>query len=100
VTQRSREIGIRVAMGSTPGGIFRIVVGQGLRVAGVGLVVGAVASVLLTRLMTSMLFEVSPADPRVMAVVALLLGGVALLACVIPARRATGVDPVTVLTWQ
>ncbi len=100
VTQRTREIGIRVAIGSTPKQIFRIVVGQGLRVAGLGLVLGAVASVVLTRLMVSMLFEISPTDPRVMAAVALVLGAVALLACLIPARRATSVDPVSALTAQ
>jgi len=100
VTQRTREIGIRVAMGSTPRDIFRIVVGQGLRVAGVGLVLGALASVVLTRLMASMLFQIDPTDPRVMAGVALILGGVALAACLVPARRATSVDPVTALTYR
>jgi predicted permease len=100
VTQRTREIGIRVAMGSTPGGVFRIVVGQGMRVAGIGLVVGAVASLLLTRFMSSLLFDVSPSDPWVLGGVALTLGAVALAACVVPARRATSVDPVTALTWQ
>ncbi len=98
VTQRTREIGIRVAMGSTPKQIFGIVVGQGLRVAGVGLVLGVVASLLLTRLMTSILFDVSPTDPRVMGVVAVILGLVALVACLLPARRATSVDPVAALT--
>jgi len=100
VTQRTREIGIRVAMGSTPKGIFRIVVGQGIRVAGVGLVLGAVASLLLTRLMASMLFQISPTDLRVMGAVALILGLIALAACLVPAHRATSVDPVTALTYQ
>ncbi len=97
VAQRTREIGIRMAMGSAPRDVFRSVVGQGLRVTGLGLVVGAVASVLLTRLVRSLLFDVRPTDPRVMAAVAVVLGVVGLAACMIPARRATTVDPVSAL---
>jgi len=97
VSQRTREIGIRMAMGSAPRDVFRGVVGQGLRVTALGLTVGAGASLLLTRLVRSLLFDVRPADPRVMLAVAVLLGVVGLVACLIPARRATAVDPVSAL---
>ncbi len=100
VTQRTREIGIRVALGSTPGGIFKVVVGEGMRVAGIGLAVGLVAALLLTRFMRSLLFHVSPTDPWVLIVVLIVLALVALAACAIPARRATVVDAVTALTGQ
>jgi predicted permease len=97
VTQRTREIGIRMAMGSAPEDVFRSVVFQGLRVTGLGLVVGAVASLLLTRLVQSLLFDVQATDPTVMVVVATVLGLVGLVACLVPARRATAVDPVSAL---
>jgi ABC-type antimicrobial peptide transport system permease subunit len=97
VTQRTREIGIRMAMGSAPRDVFRSVVWQGLRVTGLGLVVGAGASLLLTRMVQSLLFDVHATDPRVMAAVAVVLGLVGLVACLIPARRATAVDPVSAL---
>jgi ABC-type antimicrobial peptide transport system permease subunit len=98
VTQRRREIGIRMAMGSGPRGEFWSVVLAGLRVTGLGLAVGVVAALLLMRLMESLLFGVEAADPRVMVVVALLLATVAFAACVIPARRATRVSPAESLT--
>lgn len=97
VTQRTREIGIRMAMGSAPSDVFRSVVGQGLRVTGVGLVLGIVSSLLLTRLVGSLLFEVRPSDPRVIVAVAVVLALVGLVACLVPARRATTVDPVSAL---
>ena len=97
VTQRTREIGIRMAMGSAPSDVFRSVVGQGLRVTGLGLVVGIGSALLLTRLVRSLLFGVQPSDPRVLIVVAVVLGAVGLVACLIPARRATTVDPVSAL---
>jgi putative ABC transport system permease protein len=97
VTQRTREIGIRMAMGSAPRDLFRSVVAQGLRVTGVGLVVGAGASLALTRLVQSLLFDVRATDPRIMLAVAVVLGLVGLVACLVPARRATTVDPVSAL---
>jgi predicted permease len=97
VTQRRREIGIRMAMGSAPSDVFRSVVGQGLRVMGIGLVVGAAAAWFLARLVQSLLFGVGATDPRVLVVVAAVLGAVGFVACVIPARRATQVDAVTAL---
>lgn len=97
VTQRTREIGIRMAMGSAPRQVFRTVVGQGLRVTGVGLLVGGLAAYVLTRLIESLLFGVASTDVRVMAGVAILLSAVAATACTIPARRATRVNPVEAL---
>ncbi len=98
VSQRRKEIGIRMAMGSTPEDVFRRVVGQGMRVTGLGLVVGAVSAVGLTRLIQSLLFGIQATDLRVMLVVAVTLAIVGLVACVIPARRATSVDAVRALT--
>lgn len=98
VSQRRREIGIRMAMGSAPDDVFRSVVVQGMKVTGLGLAVGVVAALGVTRLIQSLLFGVQPADPRVLGVVALILGLVGLAACLVPARRATAVDPVRALT--
>jgi predicted permease len=98
VTQRRREIGIRMAMGSAPRDVFRGVVGQGMRVTGLGLIVGLGAALALTRLIRSLLFEVQPADVRVLGGVLLVLALVGLVACLIPARRATAVDPVSALS--
>ncbi len=100
VTQRTREMGIRMAMGSAPESIFRMVLAQGARVTLAGLAVGLVLAVVLGRLLQSLLFGVQAADPLVLALVAVLLGLVAMLACLVPARRATRVDPVAALTYQ
>jgi predicted permease len=97
VTQRTREIGIRMAMGSAPRQVFRTVVGQGLRVTAVGLVLGGAAAYFLTRLLQSLLYQVAATDVRVMLGVAALLSAVAAVACTIPARRATRVNPVDAL---
>lgn len=97
VNQRRREIGIRMAMGSAPGQVFRAVVGQGLRVTGLGLLSGAVAAVLLTRLIQTLLFGVGATDPTVMLSVAGILALVGLAACVVPARQATTVNPADAL---
>jgi predicted permease len=97
VSQRRREIGIRMAMGSAPEDVFKSVVGQGMRMTAVGLVVGIVAALLLTRYIQSVLFGIEAADPGVMAAVALVLALVGLAACVVPARKATAVDPVSAL---
>jgi len=98
VSQRRREIGMRMAMGSATDDLFRSVVAQGMRVTGLGLVIGAAAALALTRLIQSMLYGVQSTDPRIMIVVAVTLAVVGLAACLIPARRATTVDPVRVLT--
>jgi ABC-type antimicrobial peptide transport system permease subunit len=97
VTQRTREIGIRMAMGSDPGHVFRGVVAQGLGVTAAGLVLGSAAAYFLTRLIESLLFGVAATDPRVIVGVAVLLAAVAAAACTIPARRATRVNPVEAL---
>ena len=97
VGRRSRELGIRMALGAARAGVLRMVVLQGMRVAAVGLVVGVAGALALNRVLEAFLFEVEPADPVTLLGVALLLGVVAAAASVLPARRATAVDPVTVL---
>jgi predicted permease len=100
VTQRRREIGIRMAIGSAPDQVFRSVVAQGLRITAVGLVVGAASSFFLARLIQSLLFDVHATDLRVVGAVALILGTVGAAACMIPARRATTVNPVEALVGE
>ena len=97
VTQRIQEIGIRVALGAQRSHVLRMIVGQAAWLAAAGITLGAVGAFLLTRLMAGLLFEVQPTDPLTFAAVALVLGGVALLASYIPGRRATRVDPVVAL---
>jgi predicted permease len=97
VTQRTREIGIRMALGSAPTDVFRGVVGQGLGVTAVGLVIGGAAAWFLTRFIQSLLFGIEATDVRVVLAVAALLALVAAAACAIPARRATRVNPVEAL---
>jgi len=97
VTQRTREIGVRMALGSTPSRIFRLVVGDGMRMAVFGVIVGVVASVILNRYLASLLFQVGANDPITLAAVSALLVAVALFACYIPARRATRVQVAEVL---
>jgi len=98
VAQRRRELGIRMAMGSGPDGIFRLVVLEGARLTGAGLVLGGGAALLLVRSIRSLLYGVAPTDPAVLAGVALLLAAVAAVACAVPAYRAMRTDPVTALT--
>jgi macrolide transport system ATP-binding/permease protein len=97
VAQRTREIGIRLAVGASSRSVVFLVLKRGILVAGAGVVAGLVASLGLTRYIRSFLFEISPTDPVAFAAVAVVLGAVALLACFIPARRATQVDPMTAL---
>jgi putative ABC transport system permease protein len=100
VTLRVHEIGIRMALGAEKQNVFRMVIGQGLRLAIVGLTIGAAAALILARLLSSfshLLYGVGAADPITFAAVSLILTGVAILACYIPARRATQVDPMTAL---
>ena len=97
VSQRTREIGVRLALGADPRRVTRLVVWEGMRVAAVGVVVGVVGAILTTRMASSLLYGVSPRDPATITVVALLLLGVAAIANYLPARRAARVDPLVAL---
>jgi putative ABC transport system permease protein len=93
VEQHVKEIGVRIAIGGAPMTVSRMVVRQGMRVVGIGVAIGAAGAYALTHLLSSLLFEIHPSDPRVFAVVSLLMLGVALAGCVVPAIRAAAVDP-------
>jgi ABC-type antimicrobial peptide transport system permease subunit len=97
VTQRLREIGIRIALGAARRDVLRLLIGQGMKRALLGVGIGLAGALGLTRLMRQLLFGVSATDPLTFAGVALLLMLAALLACWLPARRATKVDPLTAL---
>ena len=97
VGQRTNEIGVRIALGAGPGGVVRLVLGQGLLLAGIGLGLGFAASIAGTRLLKSMLFQVQPNDPWVYTAVAVMVGVVTLVAGYVPASRAAKIDPVAAL---
>jgi predicted permease len=100
IGQRTREIGVRMALGAQPSDVMRLVLGQGARMALLGVALGSVAALGLTRLMADQLFGITPHDPLTFTAVAILLALVALLACYLPARRAVRVDPMIALRHE
>lgn len=98
--QRTREIGIRMALGGSARDVMRLILQQGVRMVAIGLAVGLLAALGITRVMTGLLIGVNPSDPLTYATVAIVLSAVALLACWLPARRATRVDPGVALRYE
>ena len=100
VAQRTREMGIRAALGATERSLLRLILDRGVRLTLVGLAIGTGGAIALTRLMATLLFGVGARDPLTMVSVGVILAGVAIIASYVPARRATRVDPVVALRYE
>jgi len=100
VTQRQREIGIRMALGAQKRNVLSLVIGQGMKLAAMGVVIGVLSALALTRVLSNLLYEVRPTDVFTFTAVSLLLVGVALFACWLPARRAARVHPMEALRYE
>ena len=100
VAQRTHEMGIRIALGAGGAHVLWLVIGEGLRLALIGVAAGLLAALQLTGVMAHLLFEVSSTDPAIFAIVPVMLVMVAVLACYLPARRASKVDPIVALRYE